>query len=88
MKAIRIIIAFPGDVSVERCNARKVLGGLQKRYADRTDGGSGVSAQEDSRRGAEAQRGERFGEWGMPKRWSWFCNCLCQWKMDRPRFSK
>lgn len=53
MKAIRIIIAFPGDVSVERCNARKVVVGLQKRYADRperrTDGGSGVSAQEDSR---------------------------------------
>ncbi|MDQ0290552.1 nSTAND1 domain-containing NTPase [Oligosphaera ethanolica] len=35
MKTIRIFISSPGDVAVERDKARKVVEGLQKRYAGR-----------------------------------------------------
>lgn len=33
MKSIRIFISSPGDVAIERDKARKVVEGLQKRYA-------------------------------------------------------
>lgn len=33
MRTLRVFISSPGDVAIERDKARKVVEGLQKRYA-------------------------------------------------------